>query len=139
MLARQNPGQEPHRRARIPCIQRTSSDPEPVGARSCNHNLCVAVSTSPLDADAQSLKTIKRALAIRRFGIMADFASPSCQRRQNGITVRDGLISRKLNNSGDRASRIDGLIGHEAILTRSQNTLSKGSSAVFKSKWAARK
>jgi len=66
MLARQNPGQEPHRRARIPCIQRTPSGAEPVNARPCNHNLCVAVSVGPLHADAQPLKTIKRALAIRR-------------------------------------------------------------------------
>ena len=123
MLAGQHPGQQPHCGARIPRIERASSAPQPINARSCNHNACVTVSASPFQPNPQPSKAIQGALAICRCGVMADFTSPSRQRRKNGITMRDGLISRKFNQSGDRMRRRYGYLCHATILTCGQNTL----------------
>ncbi len=132
MLACQNPGQQPHGGPRIACIQRAPRGSESVNARPCDHDLCITVSAGLFYADAQSRQTIERAPAIRRCGIMADFASPSRQCRQNGVAVGDRFVPRKLNNSGDRTCRFDAFLRHDAILTCGLHTLPEGRIATFK-------
>jgi len=123
MLSRQNPGQEPHCRSRIPRIERPARRSQPVDTCPRYEKPSAAVSASPLHLHAQSSQAVKRALAIRRCGIMTDFASALCQRSEYGATMRDGFISRRLNDSGDRASRLDGSFRHETILTCGLNSL----------------
>jgi hypothetical protein len=131
VLARQDASQQPHRRSRIACIERPSGGSEAIDARAGNRNVAPAVSAALFHVDTQSCQTVKRALAIRGGGIMADFALPSCQRSQDRVTMRDRFISGNLNRPANRMARLDSSFRHGWILTCCRNTLSRHGSPRF--------
>src|SRR5438874_13808574 len=137
MLPGKYAGEEPHCSSRITCVEGPTRCLQPFNPCAGNQNLRIAIAAGSIYADTQSLQAIQRALAIRGGGVMSDFASAACQRRQNGIAVRDGFISWGFNDSGDRASRFDGFFRHDAILTCGLNSLPGGAGrkGSMASKW----
>lgn len=87
MLPYQNAREEPHRGSRVSGVQRAPRHPQSVDTSAGNQNASIAISASSLDLDSQSLHTVKRALAIHRRGIIADFTSARCQRGEDGVTM----------------------------------------------------
>src|SRR5208282_737994 len=70
-----------------------------------------------LDLHTQPLQTSEGAGAIRRRGIIVDFAGPFGQTRQNRQPVRNGLIPRHNDSATHCPPRRNELRRHGAILT----------------------